>query len=262
MIKVGFFDSGNGGLGVLKASLKLLSGVTFFYIGDSAFHPYGEKSDDEILARSRKLTSLLIEKECSIIVVACNSATAVAIDQLRIDYPLITFIGIEPYLNILSKKDFHANDKIGVIVTKRTFNSDRLRKLKERVDQGNRLDIEYVNNLASFVERVIINKEDINRIELKEILAPVLDKKWDYVILGCTHYPLIFSELEALLSAKCLDPAPYVAKQIKEVLHTKKLLTSEASGNDDPLAVSFHYMQTSQNTWGQKCLKDFLWWHS
>jgi glutamate racemase len=262
MIKIGFFDSGHGGLGVLRASLELLSGVDYYYIGDSAFHPYGEKSDDEIIKRSRTLTKILIDKGCLFIVVACNSATAVAIDQLRDDFPDITFIGIEPYLNILTKKTFLDDDKIGALVTKRTYNSGRLKKLKERVDPDNRLEIEYVNDLASFVERIITKKEAIDYDELKNILKPVLGKKWDYVILGCTHYPLILKELEGLFSARCLDPASYVARQIKELLLKSNLYKPEVEFCVEPFSVAFNYMDTDLNTWSQNKLGDFLWWNS
>lgn len=262
MVKIGFFDSGHGGLGVLKASLSIMPSANFYYIGDSAFHPYGEKSDNDVLKRSRVLTELLISNGCELIVIACNSATAVAIDDLRIEYPMITFVGIEPYLNILTKQDFLKEERIGVLVTERTYHSKRLKKLKERVDHENRLEIEFVKDLASFVETLITQRKPIEVDKLKEMLLPVLGKKWDYVILGCTHYPLIISVLETLFEAKCLDPAPYVAKQIKELLSAHKIDVSQMTTCDNPNILSFNYMQTRDNEWSQKSIADFLWWNS
>lgn len=262
MVKIGFFDSGHGGLGVLKASLSIIPRAEFYYIGDTAFHPYGEKSDDEVLKRSRALTDILISKGCRLIVVACNSATAVAIDKLRKEYLDIDFVGVEPYLNILTKKDFSDKDKIGVLVTKRTFYSKRLKSLKERVDISNRLEIEFVQDLASFVENIMTSRDKINKEKLSEILQPVLSKNWNYVILGCTHYPLIIEELEDQFKAKCLDTAPYVAKQIKELLNTNAPKSANETGLDQPNSTSFNYMQTSDNYWYKKNIADFIWWNS
>lgn len=250
-IKVGFFDSGHGGLSLLSSCQELLPTIEFHYIADCAFHPYGSKTKSEVVERSFSLVKLLIERGCHTIVVACNTATALAIETLREEFDHINFVGIEPYLNIVTKQEFHQEDRLGVIVTPRTLSSERFKNLKDRVDVKNRLDVLGLPLLAPYIEACVSDGKQVDGSELKEALGDLLGKNWSHVILGCTHYPLVKNKLESLLNVKCIDPSHEVAKQLKRVLNEPGTL--ETSGQR-----SFWFSNTSNFSWSLKKCQDFF----
>jgi len=250
MIKVGFFDSGHGGLSLLKSCQKLLPHIEFHYIADSSHHPYGPKSESDVKKRCLVLTEQLIKRGCSIIVVACNTATAVSIDILREKFKDHQFVGIEPYLNAISKEGLSDHRKVGAIVTPRTYDSQRFNDLRKRVDPKRELDIVATPGLASLIEKSIINKSVLCGEQLKLVLKNILKKDWDHLILGCTHYPLIQKSLSELLNLKCIDPSNQVALRLKSLLKTESI-----SKINDP---SFYYHSTDCDLWERKVMSDFF----
>lgn len=256
---IGLFDSGLGGLTILKECIKMMPGQTYHYIGDQDFHPYGDKSDAEIVARSSHLVRLLEERKCDHIIVACNTATAVAIEELRRQFAHINFIGVEPYLNALTKYEFSSQDRIGVLVTRRTMESRRFAALQEKLDPKNSLAIHCLSQLAPFIEDCIGHQRqesDEFRKELTSILHPILAFQWSHIILGCTHYPLVKEDIEEITGATCLNPASAVARRLKSFLEPL-----QADGRIDDKHQRFFYHSTKNNAvvkWEEKFLDDFI----
>ncbi|MCK5882622.1 MAG: aspartate/glutamate racemase family protein [Bacteriovoracaceae bacterium] len=218
--RIGVFDSGIGGFSILSEIVKRVPSIEIDYISDDAFSPYGEKSDREIIARCHELTELLISRGCSLIVVACNSATAVAIADLRHSYTQIAFVGVEPYINVLNHTELFPNiDKAAVITTSLTGESGKFRDLREKIDPEHRIEHFSMPELASIVEDIFesgLNTQNEKRLERE--LLPLQKLKLSHLILGCTHYPLISQLIEDKLKVSTIGPGPYVANRLHDLL--------------------------------------------
>lgn len=224
MTKMGFFDSGIGGLSILYQVMKLIPDIECFYLSDDFYAPYGEKSSEFVLQRSRFLTTVLQAQGVELIVVACNTATAVAINNLRQEFPQLRFVGVEPYINVLNKKDISPQAKVGVLSTTLTSQSQRFLNLKKEKDPDNRIFSYASENLAMLVEEAFIARtltKDI-RSKIKSELAFLKKEKCDYLILGCTHYSLIKDFLEEELGVITISPCPYVAQRVFDLVPVKK----------------------------------------
>ena len=261
-LKIGLFDSGLGGLTILRENLCLLPDAIFYYKGDQGFHPYGPKSDDEIIERCFLLTKELIDLECQIIIVACNTATAVAIRDLRLRFPKTTFVGVEPYLNLLAHYSLKESDHVGVLVTRGTLESKRFNELQDWRDPGGQLDVLCLDDLAPFIEKNLgCLRKDIGKLEgeLRKILSPVKDRAWTHIVLGCTHYPLVANEISKITGAQCLDPALAVAKRVLTLSGSQlsdELVDAKLYGEQN----HFFYSSTLNDDagkWRKKSLSDF-----
>lgn len=256
MTSIGLFDSGIGGFSVLKETLKLLPGVKTYYISDDAHAPYGDKSEDYILERSQVLTKMLLEeKKVDLIVVACNTATAVAIAELRKVYPQIPFVGIEPYLNI--QKRYHSDDphrRFVVLTTARTGKSEKFKKLKEMLDPDHKIDHYGMERLATLIEDAYYNGMNQNlKEEIEKDLLPLKEKNYTHVILGCTHYPLISSLIESYLKVECINPAPYVALRVQNLLLEAGKIHLPLVGKQG----DFSFLSTQEGSWKEMNEKEF-----
>lgn len=238
MKKIGFFDSGIGGLSILQTVAKEVTGLSFYYISDEAFFPYGSKSEKEILDRSCYLTDLLIKEGIKHIVVACNTATAVAIDLLREKYPQVNFIGVEPYINIINKDENKAH-QTAVLVTPSTATSVRFLNLKKRLDPKDLVDIVPLKNLASLAEEIFYKGKTPALIEQVEKELHSIKGLYHHVILGCTHYLHIEKIISKILNAICVSPATAIAKRVKDKV-------GEVS---DSSLSNYHFLSTSKNIW-------------
>lgn len=217
MKKVGFFDSGVGGTCVLDAFKRLCPDVETVYIADSENCPYGNKPREEILALSRANVEKLLEKGCPVVVVACNTATAAAIDALREEYPHVAFVGMEPAV-----KPAALNSKSGVIAvlaTQGTFDGRLYRETSRRFAK----DVTVIATVADeFVEMVERGETSGERAleAVRRRVEPLLAAGADHIVLGCTHFP----HLKALIAeiaagrAEIIDPSDAVARRIKDVL--------------------------------------------
>ncbi|MBY0412966.1 MAG: glutamate racemase, partial [Bdellovibrionales bacterium] len=249
---IGVFDSGIGGFSVLAELLKAFPEAQYFYYSDDAHAPYGPKSDEYITDRSFNITDELLSKGAQMIVVACNTATAASIDSLRAQYPQMTFVGVEPYLNAYYKET--GPSKMVVLTTESTGKSERFKRLKERLDPKGFIAHESLKNLARMVESLYSDasyeKEFDRLLELE--LAPLKGKGFTHAILGCTHYPLVKDKIESILHLKALSPCPYVAQRVRELTVPDQKINLD--NNED----TFSFYSSSKNLWQKKDRKTFF----
>ncbi len=246
-LKIGLFDSGIGGFSILTKLISSYPDIEYFYYSDDANAPYGPKSDEFILNRSLLISKELLAKDVDLIVVACNTATAVSIDKLREDFKEVQFVGVEPFLNAYNKLNEEAK-KMVVMTTESTGKSERFKRLKERLDpSGNITHISFLN-LARLIEEFYFKKLDkVNFIkEVSAELSVLHGKNFTHAILGCTHYPLIDKLIEKELKLKTLSPCEYVAKRVFD------LLTVTKSDREVDPNYSFNFYSSSTKTWGKK----------
>lgn len=237
---IGIFDSGVGGLTVAQAVKNLLPEEDMIYFGDSAHLPYGDKSAATIQAYSIKITDILLERGCKIILIACNSASAAAFDLIK-EYTgskAKVFNVIDPVVDYLSSNGRHR--KVGLIGTLQTVNS---KVFETRVIKRN-IDVE-LSALATPLLVPMIEEGFIHDSVSHEIIANYLnDPKLsgiDALILGCTHYPIIKEDIKEFYKSKVelVDSANIVAQSLKQQLETLNLLSDQTKGNDQFLVSDF-----------------------
>ena len=242
---IGIFDSGVGGLSVFREIRKVLPEQSYIYYSDNAHCPYGEKSREYIIDRTRAITQMLIEKGCEIIVVACNTATAAAISTLREEFP-IKFIGMEPAIKPAAQAT--KTGVVGVLATAGTLKATKYIDTRAKWAQNVKI-VEHIGQ--GFVELVENGSVCGPAAEttVSASLKPLLDAGADTIVLGCTHYPFL-SETIAKVAATLtpsrnitlIDPAPAVARHILEVMTEENTIKREgysislhASGDDSVL---------------------------
>lgn len=180
---VGILDSGIGGVTVLKEILKQGINAKFIYYSDSKHNPYGDKSEEEVYSIVKGVVDYLLDRGCDIIVLACNTASAVCVKRLRSEYPDTLFIAIEPAYKMVH--DYNPSGKSLVMATEGTLNSEKFLALYHKYDNKNTILLP-CKRLAELIEEG--NDVKIDRY-LEENLSKYKDI--DNVVLGCTHYPLI-----------------------------------------------------------------------
>ncbi len=221
---IGIFDSGVGGTSIFKEIRTLLPAEDVVYLADSANAPYGNKTKAEILALSVKNTEHLIQRDCKLIVVACNTATTNAISTLRATYK-IPFIGIEPAI-----KPAALNTKtkaIGILATKGTLTSELFHKTTDLYSQGLTVIEQEGEGIVPLIEDGKINSAEMRAL-LEVYLKPMLNASIDHLVLGCTHYPYLIPMLNDMLPkhVKIIDSGQAVAKQTLSVLKQEGLLNT------------------------------------
>lgn len=222
---IGIFDSGVGGSSIWQEIHKLLPFENTIYLADSKNAPYGNKSEEEIIALSVKNTEKLIEEGCKIIVVACNTATTNAIEILRENYE-IPIIGIEPAIKPAALQT--SSKSIGILATKGTLSS----ALFSRTTQEFTKDISVVEiigeGLVPLIEAGSLDSTEMLDL-LKKHTKPMIDANIDYLVLGCSHYPYIIPQLRRILpeNVNIIDSGEAVARQTKIVLQSLNLLREE-----------------------------------
>ncbi|MBT8184552.1 MAG: glutamate racemase [Eudoraea sp.] len=221
---IGIFDSGVGGTSIWREINNLLPAESTIYLADSKNAPYGEKSREEIIRLSVKNTEFLLNNDCKLIVVACNTATTNAINYLRAHYPL-PFIGIEPGIKPAA---LHSKSgTIGVLATKGTLTS----QLFSKTSQDHAANITVVEQegkgLVGLIESGAAYKKETEEL-LKRYLKPMIAANIDHLVLGCTHYPYLIPTLKKLLPShvKIIDSGRAVAKQTFNVLRENNLLNA------------------------------------
>ena len=222
---IGVFDSGVGGLSVWKELVNSLPNESVIYYADSANCPYGSRNAETIISLASKVVDFLIEMNCKIIIVACNTATAAAIDFFRSKYSL-PFIGMEPAVKpaALDSK----TKSIAVLATEGTFNGKLYIDTSKKYAKDVELNIKVGDKLVDIVEKGLIN-DPTTEHHLAALVKPLIDKNIDYLVLGCTHYPFLIGKLEKVLpkNVKIIDPAPAVIKQTKKILKQFNLLSNK-----------------------------------
>jgi glutamate racemase len=221
---IGLFDSGIGGTSIWKEIHELLPNENTIYLADSKNAPYGQKSKEEIIELSNKNTEYLLNQNCKIIVVACNTATTNAIKQLRAKYD-IPFIGIEPAIKpaaLNSQKHI-----IGILATQGTLNSELFNQTTEKF-QDTKIIEQIGHKLVPLIESGAINSPEINKL-LHHYLEPMITANIDYLVLGCSHYPYLIPQIKKILpkDIKIIDSGEAVARQTKNILQQKIGLNTE-----------------------------------
>ena len=261
ILKVGFFDSGIGGTCILRAFQRLCPDVATEYLADSKNCPYGNKPPEEIVRLSIANTEELLRRGCGVIVVACNTATAAAIDYLRAHYPQVPFVGIEPALKPAALKS--ETGVVGVLATAGTFHGRLYNETKARFAQdvtvlavvadefveiveewkggrveecegkGGRVEecewkggkVEEWKSAGEGGERPLEGafRERVERV-VRAKIEPLLKAGADRIVLGCTHFPHLKPVIEKVCAgrAEVIDPSDAVARQIRRVLKGMK----------------------------------------
>ncbi|MDT0686260.1 glutamate racemase [Autumnicola psychrophila] len=221
---IGIFDSGVGGTSIWKEIHSLLPFEKTIYLADSKNAPYGKKPVRDIIELSKKNTDKLLSMGCKIIVVACNTATTNAINELRSLYS-IPFIGIEPAIKPAALKS--QTKAIGILATKGTLSSALFSKTSELYTQSIKVIEVEGNGLVELIESG--KKDSLEIISLlKQLLQPMLLQEIDYLVLGCSHYPYLIPTLKKILpeDVQIIDSGEAVARQTKSVLTQRDLLNT------------------------------------
>ena len=224
---IGLFDSGIGGTSIWRAINQLMPNENTIYLADSKNAPYGEKYKEEIIALSKKNTELLLENNCKIIVVACNTATTNAIKELRASYD-VTFIGIEPAIKPAATHS--KTQTIGILATKGTLSSALFNQTVALYQETNIIEqIGY--GLVELIENGEINSTKMEEL-LQSYLNPMIEKNIDYLVLGCSHYPYLIPKIKKILpqNIQIIDSGEAVAKQTLAVLQSQNGLTNLENG--------------------------------
>lgn len=213
---IGVFDSGVGGLSVLREIRQLLPGETLLYVADSGHVPYGDKSPDEIRARSRSIARFLVGQGAKALVVACNTATAAAVAELREIYHL-PIIGMEPAVKPAAEAT--RSGVVGVLATTGTLQSARFAALLDRFAGSVRVVTQPCPGLVECIEQGELDSERVRAL-LQRFTEPLLTAGCDTLILGCTHYPFVRATLQAMLPAEVtlIDTGAAVARQLQQRL--------------------------------------------
>lgn len=222
--KIGVFDSGIGGVTVLREIIRILPKENYMYYSDSKNNPYGDKTDQEIQQLCDNIVQHFIQENCKAIVIACNTASSKAANVLRKKYPQIPFIAIEPAYKMVY--DYAYDKPTLVMATKGTINSEKFNLLLEKYDNHKTYLLPCIG-LADRIEQG--DKEEIKKY-LKEHINSYKGKV-ENVVLGCTHYPLIQKEIQEILGqVQFFNGAPNLAKHLKDVLEEKDLLNYNGEG--------------------------------
>jgi glutamate racemase len=216
---IGFFDSGIGGTSIWQAIHELLPFENSVYLADSKNAPYGVRSKEEIIALSVKNTEFLLNQNCKMVVVACNTATTNAIKELRARFK-VPFIGIEPAIKPAANQS--KTQTIGILATQGTLNSELFNK---NVEQFYEIIEQVGHGLVQLIENGEIESQEMTDL-LKEYLQPMIDANVDYLVLGCSHYPYLISKIKTLLpkNIEIIDSGEAVARQTKNVLEANNCL--------------------------------------
>lgn len=218
---IGLFDSGIGGTSIWKEINTLLPYENAIYLADSKNAPYGLKSKEEILELCYKNTEFLLNKNCKLIVVACNTATTNAIKELREKYD-IPFIGIEPAIKPAANRS--KTQTIGILATKGTLNSSLFH---ESVANYSHIKIieQIGHGLVQLIEGGAINSPEMETL-LKKYIEPMVDQNIDYLVLGCSHYPYLVPQIQKIIpnTVQIIDSGEAVAKQTLHILKEHHLL--------------------------------------
>ena len=232
-MKIGVFDSGLGGLTVVSSIEKISKGAELFYIADTAYAPYGEKTSEQILERCDLITTYLLENHgIEALIVACNTATSAAITHLREKFPFLIVIGTEPGIKpaIMNTKTLH----VAVLATPRTLKGDKYQLLVNELSAIKEIKL-HEQACIGLVEQIekgdVDTKETFNMLE--KWLEPMKNNNVDTIVLGCTHYPLVANVIKQIMGNEItlIETGDAIANRLK--------ILSEEKGhiNEGPLKI-------------------------
>ncbi len=214
---IGVFDSGVGGLSVLRAIRQQHPTLPMLYFADQAHVPYGPRPLEEVRSFSHAITRFLLDLDARLIVVACNTASAAALHELRQSFPTIPFVGMEPAVKPAAEGT--QSGVVGIIATPATFQSALYASVLERFANGVRVLQDPCPGLVCQIEAGDLTGP-LTRAILERALQPMLAAGIDTVVMGCTHYPFVIPLIQEITGpqVRVIDPAPAVARQVGRLL--------------------------------------------
>jgi glutamate racemase len=253
---VGVFDSGVGGLSVLAHIRQQLPGEQLIYFADSGFAPYGEKSDEVLIERSLAVAEFLLTHHIKALVIACNTATAAAVATLRLRYPELIIIGMEPGLKPAA---LHSLSKVvGVLATKSTLQSQKFSQLRDQlsVETGVNFISQACIGLVNQIEKAELHSAETLQL-VRRYVAPLVAQGADTLVLGCTHYPFIAhlirqvvaeNQPDAKLDAvRLIDSGEAVARRLHKLLEQQGLLNPQPSATINSIALNTYTTGSTSN---------------
>jgi glutamate racemase len=235
----GLFDSGIGGTSIWKEIHKVLPNENTIYLADSHNAPYGLKSKEEIIDLCYKNTEFLLNQNCKMIVVACNTATTNAIRELRAKYN-VPFIGIEPAIKPAANLSKTAT--IGILATKGTLNSELFHKTISSYTETKIIE-QIGHGLVQLIENGKLDSKELHDL-LLDYLQPMIAQNIDYLVLGCSHYPYLIPQIKKIIPKhiKIIDSGKAVAKQTQNILNKYNLTNKQTK-----LGKSIFYTNSDSN---------------
>lgn len=235
---VGVFDSGIGGLSVLKHLREQLPFENFLYVADTAYAPYGERSNEELIDRSIKVTDFFLSMGIKALVIACNTATAAAVKVLRQRHPELIIIGMEPGIKPAAARS--ESKIVGVLATKSTLLSEKFNYLSQQLSQETQTQFipQACIGLVNQIELGDLHSEKIFEL-LRLYVWPLLEQGVDTLVLGCTHYPFVAPQINQVIneffspekkSIHIIDTGEAVARRLKQLLQQENLLHDHQQG--------------------------------
>jgi glutamate racemase len=216
-IPIGVFDSGVGGLSVLKAIHAQIPQSSTIYLADQLHVPYGLRRLEEVRDFSAEITRFLISRGARLIVVACNTASAAALHYLRQEFPAVPIVGMEPAVKPAAEQT--RSGVVGVLATQATFQGALYASVVERFANGVQILPDTCPGLVAQIESGQLDSPQTQAI-LENALQPMLMRGIDTIVLGCTHYPFVIPTIQKIVGpeVRVIDPAPAVARQVQRVL--------------------------------------------
>ncbi len=229
---IGVFDSGVGGLSVLREIRRLLPGESVVYLADQAWVPYGERTLDEVRERSIRVVEELLGRGSKLVVVACNSASAAALHHLRELFPGTPFVGMEPAVKPAAA--LSGRGVVGVLATTATFQGELYASAVDRHASGVRIVEQAGAGLVDLIERGEVHGPEMRRL-LVAHLEPMQRAGIDTLVLGCTHYPFLIPLIEDIVGdgVRLVDPSPAVARQVGRVLEQRERASADAEAGTE-----------------------------
>jgi glutamate racemase len=249
---IGIFDSGVGGLTVAKEIKRLLPNEDLIYFGDTKHLPYGEKSKEAIIEYSTKITNFLLEQNCKAIVIACNTATANALNEV-----MESVAGTVPVIDVINpvaeKVSYEIHNNVGVIATKATVNSGLYKKSIRKHNKWIKVDELATPLLVPAIEEGFKN-HPITHAIIYNYLSNSKLKNIETLILGCTHYPLLIDEIKQYYGnrVRVIDSPNIVANHLKIILDKYNLL------NDSNPKPNYHFYLSDLTKNFEKISKKFF----
>ena len=232
---IGVFDSGVGGLSVLREIRAQMPGQAVIYFGDQGHVPYGPRPLEEVRAFSEEATRFLLSKGAKLITVACNAASAAALHHLRKTFPDVPFVGMEPAVKPAAEHTH--SGAVGVLATPATFQGALYASVVERFAKDVTVYQHTCPGLVAQIEKGALEAAETRSI-LEEALLPMLANGIDTVVLGCTHYPFVIPLIKQIVGehVRVIDPAPAVARQVKRLIDSDGVKRPEG----DPAPVQYY----------------------
>ncbi len=226
---IGVFDSGVGGLSVLRAIRERLPDEDAIYVADQARVPYGPRPRGEVREFAEEIVHYLLDQGVKLIIVACNTASAAALHELRETFQETPFVGMEPAVKPAAEHT--QSGVVGVLATPATFQGELYASTVERFAQGVRVLQDTCPGLVEQIEKGALDTPKTRQI-LENALHPMLTQGMDRVVMGCTHYPFVIPLIKEIVGDKVevVDPSPAIARQVERLLERHDLLNPKGEG--------------------------------